>query len=953
MRDIIFELKNMDPKEYTSIPFWSWNNRLEEKELIAQIHEMKKGGMRGFMIHARNGLEVEYLSEQWFHLVEICLEEARKLNMRVLIYDEHGWPSGFAGGKLLKNTENRARYLSYQVQKTYDEQAFAVFKMENDTIRRITQPEGGRQEYHCIYLKSSPANTDILKPQVVKQFLDIVYEAYYQRFAERFGKELVGFFTDEPQYYRYETPYTQAAEQIWEERYGEDIRDGLLYLFILNEKGYSYRTRYYRLMNELYTQNYYKKLNDWCEERHCIFCGHSIEENNLCRQMWGGAAVTPTYEYETIPTIDHLGRIPSARLSARQVGSAAAQLGKKRVLTESFCGTGWDCTPGQLKLIGESQYVRGVNMTCQHLISYSLKGQGKLDYPPSFGKNNTWSGAYPAFNQYFDRLGYLLANSQEITNAVVIHPMASVYLNYIRLDERHVKELDEKMSELIELLDQSGISWHLADESILSRHGKVENGKFAVGKCEYQHVIIPYCLSLFEGTKKLLETFTEQGGKVYLFAGVPLYTEGRRDTYDFLKIENGTYDLVQALPEIRKTEKIPLQIHGDIPFTCRDLGDYKLLYLLNEGAGAGECILPDGNFAALNLEDLSLTEAENHLTLMPGKSKVLLQNYPFQDQIQRRKKSSMKRVQDITDQFHFAGSGPNGLPLDLASISKDGIWFDEPHLVYEICERLIQESYEGDLWIRQTFTMKEICENMTLLLEKNEQNNLTLNGSSIDPEPAEFDPLFVKCDISNVIKCGENELKYRVFWHRNDEIKTALFDPDSTESVSNCLTFENEIEPVYLFGDFKVNQERGVLRADGNMNIRDITGSGYAYFCGNMKFQAQVTGEGENAELVVNGDYMVFHVKVNGKSIAENVFSRNVPLKLTAGKENMIELTLTSSMRNLFGPHHGQESPECTSPDSFTMRGSWKNGESPLYRKKYATVPFGVKSVLLTYKDEQ
>ncbi len=258
MRDIIFELKDMDPKEYTSIPFWSWNNKLEEKELIAQIHEMKKGGMRGFMIHARNGLEVEYLSEQWFHLVELCLEEARKLNMRVLIYDEHGWPSGFAGGKLLKNTENRARYLSYQVQKMYDEQAFAVFKMENDTIRRITQPESGQQEYHCIYLKSSPANTDILNPQVVKQFLDIVYEAYYQRFADRFGKELAGFFTDEPQYYRYETPYTPAAEQIWKERYGEDIRDGLLYLFILNEKGYIYRTRYYRLMNELYTQNYYK-----------------------------------------------------------------------------------------------------------------------------------------------------------------------------------------------------------------------------------------------------------------------------------------------------------------------------------------------------------------------------------------------------------------------------------------------------------------------------------------------------------------------------------------------------------------------------------------------------------------------------------------------------------------------------------------------------------------------
>lgn len=952
MRDIIAELKNMDLKEYTSIPFWSWNNKLEEKELISQIHEMKKGGMRGFMIHARNGLEVEYLSEQWFHLVGVCLDEAKKLDMQVLIYDEHGWPSGFAGGRLLKDPENRARYLSYKMQDAFDENAFAVFALEEGTARRISKPESGLQEYHCIYLKSSPANTDILNPQVVKQFLDIVYEVYYSHFADRFGKELAGFFTDEPQYYRYETPYTSVAEQIWEERYGEDIRDGLLYLFILGEQGYVYRTRYYRLLNELYTLNYYKMLNDWCEEHHCIFCGHSIEENNLCRQMWGGAAVTPTYEYETIPTIDHLGRVPSAKLSARQVGSAAAQLGKKRVLTESFCGAGWDCTPGQLKLIGESQYVRGVNMTCQHLISYSLKGQGKQDYPPSFGSNNTWSGAYPAFNQYFDRLGYLLANSREITNAVVINPMASVYLNYIRLNESYVKELDEKMNILIDLLDESGISWHLADETILSRHGKVENGRLLVGKCEYQHVILPYCLSLFASTKKLLEEFTEQGGKVHLFDEIPLYTEGRRDDYSFLGMGKIKGNLSGALPQIRATEEIQLQINGRIPYTYRDLGGCRLLYLLNESAKAGTCTLPEGNFAVLNLDDLTLEEVDAQLTLLPGESKVLLQNSPVPYQIQKKRNSIYELVQNITDEFHFTDGDRNGMLLDLASISKDGVHFDEPHLVYEICERLIKESYEGELWVKQTFEAEEISENTILLLEDSGQNDLTLNGSRLYPEQSKFDPLFVQSDITKQIIIGENELKYQLFWHRNDEIKTALFDPDSTESVSNCLTFENEIEPVYLLGDFKVNKERIIGKPDYKINIKDITGSGYAHFCGSMKFTARVMGKQKQAYLEVNGDYMVYSVKVNGKSVAENVFSKRIPIKLNSQEENMIELTLTSSMRNLFGPHHVPETPECTSPDCFTMRGSWKNGESPLYRKEYAVVPFGAKSVLLEYKDE-
>ena len=33
----------------------------------------------GFFLHARIGLETEYLSEKWFDLIRVCVEEARKL----------------------------------------------------------------------------------------------------------------------------------------------------------------------------------------------------------------------------------------------------------------------------------------------------------------------------------------------------------------------------------------------------------------------------------------------------------------------------------------------------------------------------------------------------------------------------------------------------------------------------------------------------------------------------------------------------------------------------------------------------------------------------------------------------------------------------------------------------------------------------------------------------------
>ena len=90
-------------KKFRATPLWSWNNKIIAEELVRQIAEMKQAGMGGFVIHARAGLKTEYLSEDWFSCVQVCLEKARELGMIVWIYDDCGWPSGFAGRRLLKS----------------------------------------------------------------------------------------------------------------------------------------------------------------------------------------------------------------------------------------------------------------------------------------------------------------------------------------------------------------------------------------------------------------------------------------------------------------------------------------------------------------------------------------------------------------------------------------------------------------------------------------------------------------------------------------------------------------------------------------------------------------------------------------------------------------------------------------------------------------------------------
>ena len=375
------------PNEYKSIPFWSWNNSLDEKELVRQIGEMKSADVGGFIMHARTGLKDEYLGEKWFSCVEACLKEARRLKMDAWVYDENGWPSGFVGGKLLENHEFRARFLEYK-RGDFDKDAFCAYIPCDGGYARVSAPRGGVKEYENVYLRVSPANTDILNPEVVDAFINETHEQYYARFKDYFGKELVGFFTDEPQYYRWATPYTPCAEKAFKDR-GEDIRDGLIWLFKSDERGYAFRQKYYAELNRLYVTNYYAKVHGWCREHGCLLTGHSVEETTLRMQMWGGAEVMTSYAHEDIPCIDDLGRKPISELAPVQVASVASQLGKKFVLTETFACSGNDVTPYELKSVGDAQYFLGVNKMCQHLYPYSLARGGKTDHPPVFSPFST------------------------------------------------------------------------------------------------------------------------------------------------------------------------------------------------------------------------------------------------------------------------------------------------------------------------------------------------------------------------------------------------------------------------------------------------------------------------------------------------------------------------------------------------------------------------------------
>ena len=97
MQDIIREFKN-PPALYRPAPLWVWNDEMTEEAIAFQLKELAEHGFGGAFVHPRPGLVTEYLSDRWFSPWGYALDCAKKLGIKLYIYDENSYPSGFAGG---------------------------------------------------------------------------------------------------------------------------------------------------------------------------------------------------------------------------------------------------------------------------------------------------------------------------------------------------------------------------------------------------------------------------------------------------------------------------------------------------------------------------------------------------------------------------------------------------------------------------------------------------------------------------------------------------------------------------------------------------------------------------------------------------------------------------------------------------------------------------------------
>jgi len=967
------------PKKYRGKPFWIWNGKLKKDELLRQISILEEMGMGGYFCHSRTGLVTEYLGSEWMELIGACADKGEKLGMETWLYDEDRWPSGTAGGAVTASTEYRMRFIRMCIT---DAKAFAwsdklisAFSVELDGLSLLSKkrldfgecPQSGTvlsffeelMETESFYNGSTYLDT--MNPKSAEAFLESTHGRYFESLGDRFGNTIKGIFTDEPHrgtvmfdfgvknnQPEFLAPYTGKLFEAFKERFGYDLIDFLPELFLLNDLPVSHvKWNYMELTQQLFIDNFMKPVNEWCEKHNLLLTGHVLHEDNLASQVFAQGSVMRSYEHMSYPGIDILGEHNYNFWAAKQLQSAARQLGKKTLLSELYGCTGWKLDFEAHKAVGDWQAFFGINLRCHHLCWYTMEGEAKRDYPASIFYQSAWYKEYHYIEDYFSRIHVFMEKGDPLCDILVINPVESLWAK-IRpgwfydwaLADEDAKNVEAHYQTLFKTLCGAKLDFDYGDEDFLSRMGKtvVKDGHtmFEVGNRAYRFIVIGKMLTMRGSTLSCLKDFSEAGGQIIFTEEAPQYIDA---------LPNSAASDLKAV--YTKLDKLPFAVDNSLVTICDMSGQnieciYAQVNVLDDGhrifflntdreKGFKNVTINTGlsGFAERwdpRTGEISFLGNGKNLSLCvdfePGQE--LLVQISLRDN-GYKKLSETKGIPvnfSAPDSYSYKLSEPNVcllnfsdciinnesflqhteiLKIDSLLRSHLGIsqrdssmiqpWFNEKTVHPELCDLTLTYRFRID---------QPNCGDIMLAMEASENFIVMVNGNKDALTVSEFywvDPCFKVFKIHDeILKAGENEI-----------------------TLSCKFREDINLEAIYLLGGFGVSlcgTAPSLKKAPDRLKAGDITVQGFPFYGAGISYYLPVPAH-DNTLYMSFDDFEAACVKVIYDKTEQIIAARPYTAKLSQGG-GMAEVQYILTRHNTFGPLHMPKIPKTFGPETYT-----------------------------------
>lgn len=557
------------PPEYGPEPYYGLNGPVTLATAQRDLDTMRSMGFRAVTVQYGAGAPWAYLSPEYMNFFRQFVAEVKKRDMRLWIVDDAGYPSGFAGGRFTaEHPELRMQALVAASRTPEDPGDVFDAAVGPDTVaitaigvdgRTVAVPLAeGRAHWvapadagpwtvvtveHAFRTSPTRSDTnpkrvkdasqsleDYLNPEATAQYLAWTHDTYKRVVGEEFGKTILGFRGDEPDYSIGGLPWTPQFFAHFEQAKGYDVRP---YLAVFLESFPSHgkpgialtpeqmraRADFYDVFADMFRDGFFRPQGDWCARNGLEYQVHLNHEEQQLELAHSEGDFFRDMEYVEVPGIDTIWhQIWTDTVSdfPRLASSAAHVYGHPRAFTESFAAYRPAPDITMARYILNEQLVRGVNLVeTMYFPASSTPGRGE---PSAFMRDP----AYPALMHYTGRMSFLMAQGHPMAEVALLLPAESLWMGDAQADDMFVSA--ERV------LSEHQVDFDIVGEDAIGSELKTAKGAFLSRSGNtYRTVIVPHAKLLPVAVVERLRTFAQGGGHVIFIGAGPEFVGTRND----------------------------------------------------------------------------------------------------------------------------------------------------------------------------------------------------------------------------------------------------------------------------------------------------------------------------------------------------------------------------------------------------------------------------------------
>lgn len=583
-------------------PFF-WQRGEDEsvlREYMEKIHEANVGAV---CVESRP--HPDFCGPQWWHDLDIILDEAEKRKMQVWILDDSHFPTGFANGAIKQMPDEFCRqslcyrmYSAHNGQELYipaeelkHPEPFAPSEAEQIlgiTFDRIFEDdqtvgawacrmgasgqeirdlsgfvdetglhwnvdEGEWRVYALMLSRNQGYHRDyinMMDGRSCRVLIDQVYEPHYNRYKDKFGTVIAGFFSDEPEMGNghiypnanilgtaQDLPWSQELEQALRLSPAINYPEDLIYLWdndLDQGKTASVRYAYMDEVTRLVRKDFSEQIGSWCRERGVRYIGHIVEDNNqharlgsslghYFRSMQGqdmagiDDIVAQVYPQGEDDNQDGSRNAEFYHYMLGTLASSAAAiepLKKGNSMCEIFGNYGWSEGVQLEKYLTDHFLCKGVNHFVPH--AFSAAPFPDPDCPPHFYAH----GNNPQYRHFGKLMEYTNRVCELLTDGKHVAPVAVMYHGEAEWGGKCMFS-----HQVGRVLTDAQINYDYIPQDVFDNgHGyptAIEDACLRVNTQQYRVVIIPYMQFVTKHFAEGICRMMDQGVRILFVGGYP------------------------------------------------------------------------------------------------------------------------------------------------------------------------------------------------------------------------------------------------------------------------------------------------------------------------------------------------------------------------------------------------------------------------------------------------